>query len=173
MLPHLYTIPKPLLWAKKGTTALLLVDGKLMSFREMQSLYLVPSSFEFRYWKLWHAIGTQFPEPVVLESDSIERPLTSDVIWQPLSSLYLYLTVVYDTKPTRSIKKWREHIPTLSEEVWEDWATSYLPSMIAAKDRFTQLKFLYRAYYTPQRLSRTYPKVNPGCTRCALENGTF
>lgn len=43
--------------------------------------------------------------------------------------------------------------------------------MIAAKGRFIQLKFLHRAFYTPQRLASIYLSLL--CTRCALELGTF
>lgn len=92
---------------------------------------------------------------------------------KPLSSLYLYLTVAYDTKLTRSLDRWRVDIPALDEEKWEECVTTFIPSMIAAKDRFIQLKFLHRAYYTPQRLSRTYSQLDPKCTRCSIEVGTF
>lgn len=95
MLPHLNTIPDPSPWAKKRITTLkhVIVPGKLMRFQEMRSLYSVPRSFECRYWQLLHAIGAQFTQLVALESDSIERLLTSSVMGKPLSSLYLYLTV--------------------------------------------------------------------------------
>lgn len=88
-----------------------------------------------------------FPQPVVLESDSIERLLTSSMMEKPLSSLYLYLTVDcnHDTKPTCSFDKWRADIPALKE----DFISSFVPSTIVAKDRFIRLKFLHRAYYTP------------------------
>lgn len=97
-----------------------MVNGKLTPFQEMRRLYSVPRSFEFRYWQLRPIIGAQFPEPVVLESDSIERLLTSGLMGNPLSTLYLYLTMAYDTKRTRSLDKWRAEVPALSKEVWED-----------------------------------------------------
>lgn len=61
-------------------------------------------------------MGAQFRDVLMLESDSIERLLTSSVMGKPLSTLYLYLMVAYDTKPTRSLAKWREDIPALGED---------------------------------------------------------
>ena len=61
----------------------------------------------------------------------------------------------------------------MGEEEWKDCITTYIPSMIAVKDRFTQLKFLHRAYYTPHRLARIYPHLDPNCPRCMTVKGTF
>lgn len=80
---------------------------------------------------------------------------------KPLSSLYLYLTVAHEVKNNRSMAKWQEDIPSLGEEEWEECLTTFVPSMIAAKDRFIQLKFIHRAYYTPQRLAKIYPGLSP------------
>lgn len=143
-----------------------------MTFQELRRTYALPISFQFRYWQLKHAFEAQFLAPLTLELDSIER-LTSSVIGRPVSTLYLYLTVEYDTKLTKSWEKWRADIPSLDEEEWEECLTSYIPSMIAAKDRFIQFKFLHRAYFTPQRLARIYPQRDPNCQRCKQEVGTF
>lgn len=106
---------------------------------------------------------------MVLESDL----LTSSVMGKLFPSLYLYLNVACDTKLTRSLDRWRMDIPTLDEEKWEECVTTFIPSMIAAKDRFIQLKLLHRAYYMPQRLSHIYSQLDPKCTRCGLEVGSF
>lgn len=128
-------------------------DGKLITFQELRGLYSISGSLEFRYWQLRHAHGAQFPDMITLESDSVERLLTSGVIGKPLSSLYLYMTVAYDSKLTRTLDKWRSDIPTLGDEEWEECVSIFITSMIAAKDRFIQLKFLNRAYYTLHRLA--------------------
>lgn len=65
----------------------------------------------------------------------------------------MYLTVAYDSKPTQSLDKWKADIPALDEEVWEECVAEFIPSMIAAKDRFIQLKFIHRTCYTLQRLA--------------------
>lgn len=92
---------------------------------------------------------------------------------KPLSSLDLYLTVAHDTDTMVTLGKWRSDVPDLDEEIWEETVSAYIPSMIASRDRFIQLKFLHRAYYTPQRLANIYPSPSPLCTRCALEKGSF
>lgn len=76
----------------------------------------------------------------MLEPVSIERLLISGVLEKPLSSLYLHLTVSHDVKTTRM------DIPSLEDEEWEECIPSFILSMIAAGDRFIQLKFLDRAY---------------------------
>lgn len=123
--------------------------------------------------QLQHALKAQFPDQVTLEPDSIERLLISGMLEKPLSSLYLYLTVAHDVKTDRTRVKWQTNIPSLGEEEWEECLTTFIPSMIAAKDRFIQLKFIHRAYYTPQRLAKIYPEKSSTCTRCELEVGTF
>lgn len=45
--------------------------------------------------------------------------------------------------------------------------------MISARDRFIQLKFLHRAYFSPQRLARIYLNSSPVCLKCTLEVGSF
>lgn len=110
---------------------------------------------------------------MTLEPDPIERLLTSGMLDKPLSSLYLYPTVAHEVKKNGSMTKWQEDIPSLGEEEWEECLTTFIPSMIAAKDRFIQLKFIHRAYYTPERLARIYPTLSPKCTRCELDTGTF
>lgn len=45
--------------------------------------------------------------------------------------------------------------------------------MIAAKDRFIQLKFIHRAYYTPHSMANINPNLDPTCPRCNTEVGTF
>lgn len=41
-----------------------MVDGNIMSFQDLWCLHSVPRSFEFWYWQLRYAIGTQFPDPL-------------------------------------------------------------------------------------------------------------
>lgn len=81
--------------------------------------------------------------------------------------------VAYDTKPTQSLDKWKVDIPTLDDEEWEDSVSTYIPSVIAAKNRFIQVKFFHRAYYTRQRLARIYPQRDPKLPRCQQEPGSF
>lgn len=47
------------------------------------------------------------------------------------------------------------------------------PLMKSARDRYSQLKFLHRAYYTPQKLSKIYPAQSDRCPKCYNQFGTF
>lgn len=175
LLSHLNTVLDPAMWAKQGILTLkhVMPNGKIMSFQELRRAYDLPPSFHFRYCQLQHALTSQFPNLVTLELDLIERLLISGVMGKPLSSLYLYLTVTHDTDTSATLTKWREDIPNLDDDIWKDVVSVYIPSMIASRDRFIQLKFLHRAYYTPQRLSNIYPSLSPMCTRCSIERGSF
>lgn len=68
--------------------------------------------------------------------------------------------------------KWKEDLPGLADDDWEEGIQQYISLMVSAKDRYIQLKFLHRAYYTLQRLSRIYP-TNSDRTQCNTELGTF
>lgn len=63
-------------------------------------------------------------------------------------------------------------VPALGEKEWEDCVSTFIPSMIAAIDRFVQLKFLHRAYYTPHRMASIYPHLDPSYPRCRTEVGS-
>lgn len=168
-------MPDPSQWAARGITTLkhIIANGKLMSFQDIKRQYSLPRSFEFRYWQLRHAMRAQFPDRLTLEPDSVERLLTSGVMGKPLSTLYMYLTVAHDVKLTRAFDKWRVDIQAPGDDEWEDIVSTYIPTVIAAKDRFIQLKFLHRAYFTPHRMARIYPHIDPLCPRCRTGEGTF
>lgn len=175
LLPHLNTIPDPAAWAMRGIVTLkqVMPGGKILTFLELRQAFNLPRSFQFRYWQLRHALTAQFPGPITLNSDSIERLLTSELLLKPLSTIYMYLTVAYDTDTSHVLAKWREDIPNLDEDIWEECVSTFISSMIASRDRFVQLKFLHRAYYTPQRLASINPSLSPLCTRCSTEQGSF
>lgn len=96
VLPHLYSIPDSQLWPCHGVLTLkhVIANGRVVPFADLRQEHSLPSSMGFRYWELNHALRMQFPEPIVLESDPVERGLTSRV----MSSLYLCLSLAYDTK---------------------------------------------------------------------------
>lgn len=49
----------------------------------------------------------------------------------------------------------------------------YIPTVISARDGFIQLKFIHRAYYTPQRLAWIYPAHSEMCPKCQQAVGTY
>lgn len=57
----------------------------------------------------------------------------------------------------RHFQKWSVNVPSLADDDWEEGVQQYIPLMISARDRYIQLKFLHRAYYTAHRLARIYP----------------
>lgn len=51
--------------------------------------------------------------------------------------------------------------------------TAISPLIISTRDRWIQLKFLHRMYYSPQRHSTIYPLLDPTCPKCRMDVGTF
>lgn len=105
LLPHLYKIPDPAVWATRGIDTLrqVMQRGEIAPFQELRWTHRLPRSFQFRYWQRRHALRAQFPTQVTLDPYSIERLQILGVLEKPLSSLYLFLTVARDVKLTRSL----------------------------------------------------------------------
>lgn len=142
----------------------------MLSFPELREKFGLPSRMLFRYLQLRHAVRAQFPAPMVIAPHRVERFLTTRNADRILSSVYLRLAPDEDVSLFR---RWHQDVPTLEEEDWGSEVQHYLPTMISARDRYIQLKFLYRAYYTPQRLARIYPSCSERCLRCQQAAGTF
>lgn len=96
-----------------------------------------------------------------MQSDPIKRLLTLSVMGKPLS----FPLSSSSFKLTWTYVGWREDIPELIKEYWDDIIITYITNVISAKDRFIQLKFLHRAYYILQKLANIYPTLSRMCTR--------
>lgn len=99
-------------------------------------------------------------------------------LWSPeggktLSTLYNLLAVLDTSKVPQLFELWQKDIPELADNDWEEGIQQYLPLLIFARDRFIQLKFLHRAYYSPACLARKYPDRTANCPKCSLENADF
>lgn len=129
----------------------IVIEGQLRTFVDLKD------AFNLLSWMFFlgicsfsmHSNGS-FLLPIMLTSDPIERLLASRLLDKPLSSLYLCLSMAYTTKLDRRYQKWRVDISDLTEDEWEDCFClgSYVTIMISARNRFIQLKFLHRIYFT-------------------------
>lgn len=61
---------------------------------------------------------------------------------KPLFALYSVLAGLDASKISQLFSVWQADIPTLADD-WEEGIQQYLPLMISARDRFTQLNFLH------------------------------
>lgn len=151
-----------------------LVTGRRFhTFSELKAAHNLPNWMFFRFLQVRHAFQHQFPNGVTLGSDPVESLLSSKVLIGPLSALYLRLSVSLPAKLTKIFLKWKQDIPSLTEGAWEECISSYVSNMISARDRFVQLKFLHRAYYTPSRLAAIYPERSSSCPRCRDTESSF
>lgn len=174
-LHHLLTVPDPALWARYEIKVVqqVMSQGRIISYDTLRDTFQIPSKMFFRYLQLRHAIQAQFPEGVTVQSHGVEKLLISKNVDRTLPSLYFAIAGVGSDKGGRLYIKWRGDIPDLAEDDWEEGIQQYIPLMISARDRYIQLKFLPRAYYTPQKLSNIYPTQSDRCPKCKTELGTF
>lgn len=127
----------------------------------------------FRYLQLRHVISAQFPEALTIESDPLKCFLTTRFLGRPWSSIYLSLSLAHSVKLIQLLFKWQTDISYLTKEDWDVFTSNYVTIMISAEDRFIQVKFLHRTYYTPFRLAGIYATNSPLCTGCQRDEGTF
>lgn len=90
-----------------------------------------------------------------------------------LSSLYLRIFSGDTGKSTQLFTTWQKDILSLDSVDCDEGIQQYIPLMISARDRYTQFKYLHRAYYIPQRLARIYPTQSNCCPKCLTDVGTF
>lgn len=174
-LPHFRSILDPMIWARYGVKTLADITSAsgLCTFDVLKRDRGVPNHMFFRYLQLRHAYRAQFPFPITLETNRIEHMLSLEEDLKPLSVVYSDLAGLDTSKVTQLFSRWQTHVPSLAGDDWEEGIQQYLSLMISARDRFTQLKFLHRAYYTPERLAKIYPAHSPLCPKCSTEVGSF
>lgn len=174
-LKHLQTVPEPALWAGYGIKTIQQVwsgDG-VTPYDTLKTDFQLPSKMFFRYSQLRHAVRAQYPGGITLRSHGVERLLISKHLDRTLSSIYNQILTDEQTGEMGLYDKWRGDVPDLAPDDWEEGIQQYIPLMISARDRFIQLKFIHRVYYTPQRLARIYPTQTDRCPKCMGELGTF
>lgn len=66
-----------------------------------------------------------------------------------LSALYFTLAGLDTSGVSRLLSVWQSDIPMLADDYWEEGIQQYIPLMISARVRLTQLKFIHRVYYSP------------------------
>lgn len=138
-------------------------SGTLLTFDSLRDEFQLPSQMFFRYLQLRHAVQAQFPDGVSLESHGVEKFLISKSADRILSSLYLQISSGGSSGGTKLFQRWKADFPAMMDDDWEEGIQQYIPLMISAKDRFIQLKFIHRAYYTHQRLLRIHPTQSDRC----------
>lgn len=104
--------------------------------------------------------------PIVPEASGVESMLSLAVDLKPLLALYAKLNGLDTSVVSRLFSKWQADMPAITDDDWEEGVQQYLPLVISARDRFTQLRLLHWAYYSPERLAKIYPNRSPLCTKC-------
>lgn len=144
-------------------------DG-LLTFDDLKRQRGLPNHMFFRYLQLRHAFRSQFPLPTVLE---VEHRMTIGCCGRSktMSTLYSLLVSLDTSNVLQLFAEWQSDIPTLADDNWEEGIQQYLPLMVSARHRFAQVKFLHRAYFSPQRLAKIYPTTSSVCPKCSSKGG--
>lgn len=79
----------------------------------------------------------------------------------------------YSSKIEKLWDSWKQDIPSLDREDWEDCLEQCPKLVISSRDKLIQISFLHWLYYTPGRLQSIYPDRNPHCHRCQTLLDTY
>lgn len=89
-------------------------------FSDLKPAFNLLNWMLFRYLQLRDAFRKQFPSPFLLDSDPVERLLTSKLLNKPLSALYFFQSIASTAKLTKTLAEWQANLPDLTEDEW-DW----------------------------------------------------
>lgn len=174
-LSHFRSIPDPVIWARYGIVTLgdIVSQGQLITFDDLKSRKDLPNQMFFRFLQLRHAFRSQFPNPITLWMSDLEAELRAPEGTKLLSFIYNKLALLDTSRVSQLLTTWQHDIPDLTEDDWEEGVQQYLTLTISSKDRFSQLKFLHRAYYSPSRLAKIYTDRTATCPRCGSDDADF
>lgn len=68
---------------------------------------------------------------------------------------------------------WRDDIPSLDRESWDDSLEGGPKPVISFRDKLILVKFLHRVYYTSQLLATIYPSASSACSRSQAPEASF
>lgn len=142
------------MWKAYGVTHLkqIFQNGVLRTFTALETEYNLPSSMQFYYIQLQHAVTTQSrssewylsPTPVF----SLIRNVDSSRVF--ISRCYAILLQSYLKQlPLRVREKWERDVGQLDREQWEEVIQVVGTFSLNVSQRLTQLYILLRIYYTP------------------------
>lgn len=175
-LPHLGTIPDPIIWARVGVKQLKYIVGgkKLLNFNQLKDKHGLPNWFFFRYLQLSHAFKTQFAsDSLDLGSSPLESLLCEENLKKPLSEVYKGLCVETPKMLSKCRDTWSALIPDFRRDDWDDMWDHTFGTLVSARDRLIQFKLLHRIYYTPARLASIYGTDAGECWQCAHSPADF
>lgn len=175
-LPELTTVPDFEFWPQKGIKYLtqLYHEGCFRSFADLQQSLNLPRSAMYRYFQLRHACAAQFGgREITLECGPLELVARRVPLLQPVSAFYKTIMLCQESPLDMSFQKWQDDIPSLAQHHIRELKSSWRTSVISARDRLIQAKWLHRTYFTPVRLFRMGKLCSDMCSRCGVERGTL
>lgn len=153
-LLNLRSIPDASIWAGYGIVKIqaILPAETLLPFPMLQETFQLSPWMLFHYVQLKHAAQAQFPRLIIIIPHVVQRFLTSRNADRILSSIYLRITCRDSDRDPLLFRSWKENIPTLSEEEWDQGIQQYISAVISSRDRFI--------------LARIYPMLSEMCPKC-------
>ena len=163
-------------WRQYGITHLTHIfrNGVLRTFPALQETFGLPQSMYFSYVQLRHAVVAQgrssewYLSPTPAFDLLGEAGTSKGFISQCYATLLQY---VMKQHPLRIRERWEADAGELDGEQWEEIFQAVSQCSLNVSQRLTQLYILLRTYYTPHRLHRMNPQLDPTCTRCKRDHG--
>lgn len=139
--PHLpYFLLVGLLWAWRGLKYVhqLYEQGVFKFYVKLQQELGIPNSWQYRYFQLRHATKAQLGLREVHLYNS-KFPQNMGAWFSCLSSSFFKLQ---DKRLT--------DVPDLTPGNWQEACNFFVDTVISARDKFFQLRYIHRVYYTPK-----------------------
>ncbi|KAM9316655.1 proto-oncogene tyrosine-protein kinase ROS [Gastrophryne carolinensis] len=175
-LPETSAMQDPLFWARKRVQQIgqLYRGGVLVSFDQLRAEFQLSNRDFFRYLQLRHALHAQFrgEGPRISESRA-ENLLRDGNLKKPVSALYRCLMGELESPRGKIEAKWQDLDPSLDQDDWEEIMENLHTSVVEARDRFIQTKWIHQAYITLVRLHRMGLTDTDVCPRCGKNSGSW
>lgn len=176
-LPEFHAFQDYQWWRDQGVQTLgdVVLNNVFMSFDQLQSRFQIPRQSFFRYLQLRHVFSNQFPSP----RENISKfPLIGVLRSQGpkglISALYTHLiTSKISLAPNPALERWKELIPGLTDDTFQELMASSLSVSPAANNKLTQVYITHQCYLTPVRLYRMGRISSPACIRCTASRSDF
>lgn len=176
-LPEFHAFLDSPWWRNQGVIILgdVVLNNVFMSFHQLQSKFQLPRQLFFRYLQLRHVSSSQFPSP---RENISHFPLIGVLRSQGpkdlISTLYTHLiTSKTSLMPNLALQRWKELIPDLTDDTFQELLASSLVVSPVANNKLTQVYNVHQCYLTPIKLYRTGRILSPACIRCIATRSDF
>lgn len=131
----------------------------LLTFSQLSRAFCLLGWIFFLYIQLRHPARAQFPTQPLLQLDPFEELLSQEDLEKPFSALYGALLIIDAPKIERLWDLWKQDIPSLDKEDWEDCLNQCPKLVISSRDKLMQTTFSTLSILS--EVAQNVPKYRP------------